>query len=284
MLLAILFGVSAMIGVNSFRQPPPAAPAPETIPIVVAADNVPRGTQLTADLLKTHDWPKNVELPPGAFTSVGDALDRVPVTPLMKEEALLDTKLAPKGAGRGLAALIPPGMRAVTIQAPSVATGVAGLALPGNKVDVLLTVNGAGGEKDPTGGGSTTTLLQNVEIMAVDQRVDAPSDNKVDAKELRSVTLLVTPGQAAKLDLGQNKGTLHLALRNLNDNQAGDPQPTTVADLRLYQEKPRAEAPEPVSPPPPPEPVRPLQIRTLRGNHEGAILVVPSAPAAYVGR
>ena len=65
-----------------------------------------------------------------------------------------------------------------------------------------------------TGGGSTTTLLQNVEILAVDQKVDGPADNKVDSTNLRSVTLLVTPDQAAKLSLGQSKGTLHLTLRN----------------------------------------------------------------------
>src|SRR5262249_52132612 len=157
-------------------------------------------------------------VPSGAFTSVADAVDRVSATPLMKEEALLETKLAPKGAGRGLAALIPSWKRAVTILTATPTTPVAGLALPGNRVDVLLTVGG-GGANDPTGGGSTTTLVQNVEILAVDQRVDAPADDKAGAKELRSVTLLVTPNQAAKLDLGQNRGTLHLALRNLNDNQ-----------------------------------------------------------------
>jgi hypothetical protein len=68
---------------------------------------------------------------------------------------------------------------------------------------------------------------------------------------------------------------MHLALRNLNDAQAADPRPTTVADLRLSQDKARAEAP-----PAPPEPVRPLRIRTPRGNQEGAILVVPSPPGA----
>ena len=62
----------------------------------------------------------------------------------------------------------------------------------GNKVDVLLTVSNVSGT-DQTGGGSTTTLLQNVEILAVDQRVDVPAENKVDVKEMRSVTLLVTP-------------------------------------------------------------------------------------------
>jgi Flp pilus assembly protein CpaB len=238
LLLADMSGGAALVRVNSMRQQaPPAPPAPNTVPVVVAAEDVPRGTQLTADLLKTRDCPKN-SLPPGALTNMEDVLDRVPVTPLVKEEVLLKTKLASKGAGRGLAALIPDGMRAVTILA-TIPAGVAGLAVTGNKVDVLLTVNG-GGANDPTGGGSTTTLLQNVEILAyeivaVDQRVDAPADDKAGAKELRSVTLLVTPDQAAKLDLGQNNGTLHLALRNPNDNQAADPQPTTVADLRARE-------------------------------------------------
>jgi Flp pilus assembly protein CpaB len=77
-----------------------------------------------------------------------------------------------------------------------------------------------------------------VEILAVDQRIDAPADNKVDIKELRSVTLLVTPHQANLLDLGQNKGTLHLALRNLQDDQDSNIRPATLADLRFRHEKP----------------------------------------------
>ena len=100
-----------------------------------------------------------------------------------------------------------------------------------------------------TGGGSTTTLLQNVEILAVDQKMDAPSDNKVDTKDLRSVTLLVTPQQANRLDLGQNKGMLHLALRNREDNED-------------FQTKPRFRpAEKPWAPEPPPK----VKIRTIPG-------------------
>ena len=105
---------------------------------------------------------------------------------------------------------------------------MAGFILPGNKVDVLLTVDDISGItkvgiQGSSGGGSsnasTTTLLQNVEILAVDQKTTAPAENKIDAKELRSVTLLVTPQQANELGLAQNKGKLHLALRNLDDSQ-----------------------------------------------------------------
>jgi Flp pilus assembly protein CpaB len=129
---------------------------------------------------------------------------------LLKDEPVANGKLAPKGSGRGMAALIPLGMRAFTIKTPGIASGVAGFVMRGHKVDVLLTMNDVGAN-DQTGGGSTTTLLQNVEISAVDQNIDAPAENKMD-KDLRSVTLLVTPQQAKQLDLGQNKGTLRLAL------------------------------------------------------------------------
>jgi Flp pilus assembly protein CpaB len=137
---------------------------------------------------------------------------------LLKDEPVVTGKLAPKGSGRGMAALIPKGMRAFTIQTPSIASGGAGFVMPGHKVDVLLTMNDVG-TNDQTVGGSTTTLVQNVEIRAVDQNIDAPAENKMD-KDLRSVTLLVTPQQAKHLDLGQNKGTLHLAFRNESEEWA----------------------------------------------------------------
>ena len=113
-------------------------------------------------------------------------------------------------------------------------------------------------------GGSTITLLENVEILAVDQKMDAPSDNKVDTKDLRSVTLLVTPQQANRLDLGQNKGMLHLVLRNREDNKAAQTKPETLKDLRP--------PPLPKAPEPPPT-VAPKVIRTIRGVREGAILI-----------
>jgi Flp pilus assembly protein CpaB len=66
----------------------------------------------------------------------------------------------------------------------------------------------------------------------VDQRLDAPAENKVDPKDLQSVTLLVTPEQAALLDLGQNLGQLTLSLRNLDDKSETSAEPATLAMLR----------------------------------------------------
>jgi Flp pilus assembly protein CpaB len=271
--LALVFGGSASVWVNKVIQAPP--PVTETVPVVVAAREVPRFTTLSADMLKTRDFPKGL-VPPGALTKVEDAVDRATYSPLVTGELLLEGKLAVRGAGRGMAAIIPKGMRGFTIPTPNIAAGVAGFILPGNKVDVLLTVSGSGLNDAPT---RTVTLLQGVEILAVDQRVEAPAENKVDAKELRSVTLLVTPDQAAKLDLGQNKGVLHLSLRNPEDQVAANARPASLGDLGLGEDKPReAPKPEKPAPLPPPPPPPEVWVRTLRGTTEGGVLLQPVAP------
>jgi pilus assembly protein CpaB len=285
--VALVFGGSAAMGVNSFIRNPPS-PKVDAVQVVVAAIDVPRGGNLTADLVRTRDIPKDL-VPLGAINKVQDVIDRAVFIPLLKDEPVLEGKLAPKGSGRGLAALVPKGLRAFTIQTPNIATGVAGFVLPGNKVDVLLTVDDVSGITPvgmlaTSGGGSsnasTTTLLQNVEILAVDQKTMAPAENKMDAKELRSVTLLVTPQQANELDLAQNKGKLHLALRNLDDSQDARTRPTTLSDLRFHQgnswdQRARLllEALGKTMAQRKPEPPAPLTIRTLRGTREGGVII-----------
>jgi pilus assembly protein CpaB len=277
--LALVFGVSAAIGVNLLmRKPEPERP--ENVTVVVAAGNIQRFATLTADQLTTREMPRDL-VPSGTLTRVEDAVERATLAHLVTDELVLESKLTAKGEGRGMAAAIPKGMRAFTINTTTLASGVAGFVLPGSKVDVLLTVTSSGGVTDPTGGGQTSTLLQDVEILAVDQIIRAPKENRVDPKELRSVTLLVTPAQATKLDLGQNKGILHLSLRNPDDHSAASTKPATLAELGLLGEfpkqgskEPEKEAPAPALPPPP----KPLQIRVMRGSDEGAVLFEPVQP------
>jgi pilus assembly protein CpaB len=291
--LALVFGGAAAFGVRQYVGRA-KTPAVETVSVVVATLNIPRGVLVTSDLIKTHDYPKDL-VPTGAILKKEDALDRSAFTTMVIGEPLLDSKLSPKGQ-RGLASLVKDGMRAFTIST-NVASGVAGFILPGNKVDVLMTLN-AVGTNDLTGGGSTTTLLQNVEILAVDQKVEAPADNKVDSTNLRSVTLLVTPNQATKLSLGQSKGTLHLTLRNPNDQLAANVRPTTVNDIQFLSEAPprpwdeRAKdlikawgdalakappVPLPQRQAPPEAIVAPAKtIRTIRGSTEGMVSLTPT--------
>ena len=289
--LALILGSSAAVGVSSIMRDP--GPRGAVVPVVVAVVDLPRGGSITPEAVKIKEFPKDL-IPAGALSKLEDAVNRGIFVPLTKGEWVLEGKLAPKGAGRGLAALIPSGMRAYSVKVPDVAQGVAGFILPGNRVDVLLSLGETSGTNE-TGGGSTITLLQNVEILAVDQKMDAPSDNKVDTKDLRSVTLLVSPQQANLLDLGQNKGMLHLALRNLEDNKAALTKAATLLDLRFRPEKPwewakgvlgwldKAFGQRPPVPPPlkAPEPPPTVKIRTIRGVREGAVLIqIPSDSSA----
>jgi pilus assembly protein CpaB len=228
--LALTCGASAVVGVNQLsRQWETPTSLVETVDVVTAVTDVSRGSLLSSKVLSLRKWPKEM-VPLGALTSIADASERSVLVPLVKGEPVLESKLASKDAGRGLAAMIPKGMRAFTIQTPTAVAGVGGFILPGDNVDVLLTTTSSG-PTDPTGGGATATLLQNVRILAVAQHLDAPDENKVDPKEMNSVTLLVTPEQAAKLDLGMNKGTLHLSLRNPEDDAMQRPGTATMVEL-----------------------------------------------------
>jgi pilus assembly protein CpaB len=178
-------------------------------------------------------------------------------------EPVLESKLAPEGSTGGFASLIPPGMRAVTVGV-NVVSGVGGFILPRTRVDVLVTVSGVSGSSDR----QTKTILQNVEVLAVDQTYDQDSEDPVTVK---SVTLLVTPEEAEQLSLAANEGILQLALRSGADDELyvgkgvelkqlmktyTPPKPRTVSSSRPKPEPP---------PPPPPEPETKV-VEIIRAN------------------
>lgn len=234
--LAVVCGASSALGVFWSRHRA-HQPQVDTVPVVVAKAGIARGEVVAEDKLETRQWPREL-LPAQAASDPATVTDRTVLTPILPNEPIVLGKLADRDAGRGLAALVPEGHRAYTIQTSRVASNVAGFVMPGNRVDVLLTLRG--GPDDTTGGGSSTTLLQAVEILAVDQRLAAPAENRVEPQQLRSVTLLVTPDQASLLDLGQNMGTLALSLRNPGDVAEAETTPATVNVLRFTERKPNA--------------------------------------------
>lgn len=261
-LLALVCGGSAAVGINMLRNQDPPSSKAETVAVLVAARDIPRGAMITADSTTTEDY---LNAPSGTVTSMEDVLDRVVFVPLMKGEPILDSKLAPKGAGRGMAALIPKGMRAISIQTPSVASAGGGFILPGSRVDVLMIPNSQGGNEDLNA--RVTPVLQNVEVWAVGPRVEAPAENKVDTKELREVTLLATPEQATNLALVQNRGSLHLTLRNPEDTGV------IVAQPREPEKEQPQKPPEVVKPQEVVKEPEPIRIRTLHGTQDGAVHV-----------
>ena len=126
---------------------------------MTAAVDIPRGgTIIDASMIRIESVPKRWANPK-AISKIEDAVGRVVTIPILEGEPVLSSKIAAKGAGVGLAAIIPKGMRAFTIQTPTIATGVAGFILPGNKVDVLLTVKEVGGGTEPAAAPSSCSSI-----------------------------------------------------------------------------------------------------------------------------
>lgn len=231
--LALVFGISAALGINLLtRDSEAAATAVEdTVRVVVAAGDISRYSLVSPSQVRLQEYSKD-SVPAGALTQIEDAVERVALNKVVKKEILLESQLAKKGAGRGPSAVIPEGKRAFTIQIAKISGASSGFVIRGDKVDVLLTITQPNDQSSR--GTFTSVLLQRVEVFDV-----APSDPKVDPKELRFVTLLVDPAQATKLTLAQNKGTLQLTLRNPEDALPVADTRITLADIGLKDEKPR---------------------------------------------
>jgi pilus assembly protein CpaB len=102
-MLALVFGGSAAVGVSSYvKNRPLEAAIPDLAKVVVAAVDIPRGSVVTTDQVKLRDVPKD-QLHARAITKLEDAVNRAVMTPLIKDEPLLEGKLAPKGSRGSMA-------------------------------------------------------------------------------------------------------------------------------------------------------------------------------------
>ncbi|MGF1764997.1 Flp pilus assembly protein CpaB [Aliivibrio kagoshimensis] len=210
--IALLFLVSVVLGlaavfvaqkwISGQIQPTEEVEVVIRKPIIIAAIDIPSGTVIEDKHLKPklieEDW-----LSDNQFTDTEEILGKVLANHIYQDEIISRQRVLSTGDGATLAALIPKSKRAVTIRVNDV-IGVAGFLLPGNKVDVLNTVNR---NKRVT----TTTVLKDIRVLAVDQSAKTDANKPVI---VRAVTLEVTPLQAEKLLTAKGKGEIQLALRN----------------------------------------------------------------------
>lgn len=220
-------------------------------PVVVVSEDVTFGTRLDANLLRVVPYPKE-SVPSGAFSSIDSVVGHVTKVFLGAREPATTTKLSSRGGG--LSMLVRPAMRATSLEVNPV-SGVSGFVLPGDQVDVLVTVTDPGPKREAY----TRTILQKVEVLAAGQKTEQQDNKPVT---VQSVTLLVDPGQAETLALAQNQGKIHLILRNPEDRELRE-----VAGVSTGEMLGRAT-------PPPPTPKRSTPERRAR-----AVPVAAPAPA-----
>lgn len=189
--------------------------------LVVASADIALGTPLEASMLSTIAWPPGA-WPEGAVADAGELVGRVTRTALMKNEPVLQAKLAASGSRGGLSAAITPGKRALTVKVNEV-MGVAGFALPGSLVDVMVHTQ-ADADRHARDSGVSKIVLERILVLAVAQ--DAGRDTTAP-RVTGAVTLEVSPEEAERLDLARSVGTLSLVLRN-----PADPTPAQTAGAR----------------------------------------------------
>jgi pilus assembly protein CpaB len=195
--------------------------------VVVAARKITVGSMLKDSDFASREWYGAV--PAGFSTRREDLAGRGVVATIYEGEPIHEARLADRGAGAGLAAIIPKGMRAVAVRVNDV-VGVAGFVLPGMRVDVLIS-----GQQQPAGQGTVSkTLLQNVEVLSAGQNMEKDAGGKPVSVQV--VNLLVTPEQAERLTLAHNETRIQLVLRNPLDTEFAK---TPGAALnRLFQDAP----------------------------------------------
>lgn len=209
LLVAVILGLAAAVYANAWIGQRAHVSANK---VVVAAVDIPAGGRIAPEMLTTLDWPSG-SLPPGAVTDVAALKDRVVKMDMVRGEAVIEGKLAPAGTKGGLSAVITEGKRAMTVRVNDV-VGVAGFALPGNYVDILVHTEQEGTGKDAKARPISKTVLEHVLVLAVAQEA---SRDDTKPKVVSAVTLELSLADAEKLDLARSIGTLSLALRNQTD-------------------------------------------------------------------
>jgi len=225
----LIAGVTAVMAKNMFSgASAPQAQAGPVVPagpeVLVATRSLPVGTIVDAESFRYQPWPQGL-IQPAYYTRGEAGLDPQSLIGTVVRNEITAGQPVTQGAivrpgERGfLAAALGPGMRAVTV-AVSATSGVAGFVFPGDRVDLVLTQEVAGGG-DGAPLRASETIIRNIRVLAVDQRLDARDDdgNQV-ARNAATVTFEATPTIAEKIAVAQTIGQLSLSLRSLADNNA----------------------------------------------------------------
>jgi pilus assembly protein CpaB len=212
--LALGCGLVASIGISQVLDGNNRPAAVETAPIYVALQNVNVGDPLTEKMVALEEWPKD-KVPVGAITKWEDLEDRRPRSNIYQGEPLLENKLLAKGERSDPIQGVPAGMRLKTISVDA-RKSAAGLLSPGDRVDVQIYVkaNPEHGIKSPF----TKIFLQNIRVYAVDQAIDKAADGEEARNVAKTVSLIVTPAQANRINLAENMGEISLIPRNPDDD------------------------------------------------------------------
>lgn len=249
--VAAIAGLGAFIGMKSLvNQPAPKVIQKETVDatkVLVARTDIGLGRSTSQVNFEWKEWPTSAVTPnyiihqtrPNAVRELTGSIAR---SPLIKGEPITEAKLISAGKGGVLAAILPPGMRAISTRITE-QTAVGKMILPNDRVDVILTQR----KRDKVGGEQhvSDTLFRNVRVLAIGNQLEAKEDQK--NAEGNVATLELTSQQSEMLALANAMGEISLALRSVADlnldndqNVARKPEEGGTISIMRYGVKTRA--------------------------------------------
>jgi pilus assembly protein CpaB len=226
LILAVALGVGAAFTAQRWleqQRQQPTERQTNTQPVAVMREGLEVGQVVHERMLATVDWPI-AYVPQGAHSDPAQIEGRVLRRPLAAGEPVLESALLPEGASAGLASVIDPSRRAISVKVDPV-VGVAGFIVPGANVDVLVTIE----RIDTDGHPVSKVILQDVQVLAIDQKLEEAKEGEPELVQV--VTLETSPQDAEKLTYAAHQGRLQLALRNPGDREIVETHSVTVGDV-----------------------------------------------------
>ncbi len=210
------------------------------VEVLVASHSMATGAEVKPADVRWQAWPESAMIPNAIVRQDKQKLEDVAKGRLRRDvsagEPIVQQALSGDGKGNILANMLDPGKRAIAIKV-SAESMVGGFISPGDRVDVVLThqvrVSGPARDasRDIIDRHATETVLENVKVLAVDQKARKDGD---EAKVARTVTLEVDGTQAEKVALAGAMGDLSLTLRGLADaSDKGDKPPLATTDVQV---------------------------------------------------
>ena len=217
---------------NAVMQAELAKPGVEAVEILVADRDMPAGTIIDSNNMDWQPWPDD-SLGDGYVVYREDGgddqtvleepyYDQIVRRTILAGEPITDAKLFTRDGASFLSGMLTPGMRAVAIKVAEV-TGVGGFIMPGDHVDVIVSLKWKVDQEARKKGAPFTeytseTIIQNARVLGIDQAFDDFEENVVKAS---AITIEVTPKQAEIIAVAGSKGTLSLSLRSLVPDPVG---------------------------------------------------------------
>jgi pilus assembly protein CpaB len=230
---ALVVAVIATFGVYRVLEATKASSRIATVPVVVAARDMPEGVTVDRVALVVAQWPAGTQ-PAGAYNTVDSVAGRVTRVPVYKGEAIVPGRLAPEGTGAGLEVKITPGKRAYGIRVNDVSS-LAGMVQPNSRVDIMVVINDPEQQKQVA-----KLFMENMRVLAIAAATERPQDGRPIQAAVASIE--VTPTEAERLAIAAAQGSLQLVLRGYGDpdsiSTAGADARDVLADLRRAKSVP----------------------------------------------